>query len=327
MSTTLTIHTRIQNAIKADVPLLLEGPTGSGKTHTIQELASAMKKTLHVINVSGELTVDLILGQQTLKTDPSSKSTTVTWVDGVLTAAMRNGDWVLFDEMNTALPEVLTVINGVLDDQRAVTLPNTMNERVRAHKDFRFVGTQNPANGDYAGTGRLNQALLNRMVRVEFGYMTPETEAEALDRHASKTGKTTLRVLADVADYTRQRLSEFDENPVSTRDLVKIIRLKEAGGMTLKDALHMVLTDKYTDTQYNRLYDRFNSIMREYRVVTGQDPDKVDPIEWIREKHNDIEKRESALREEKNNLQDVVRKELLRELLERPAGTNPWKGE
>jgi len=301
-------YTLIKSAIKANVPLLLEGHTGTGKTYTILELAKAQNKIVRVINVSGELTVDSILGQNTLVDG------NVVWRDGVLTHAMRNGEWVLFDELNTALPEVLTIINGVLDDTRSVTLPNADNERVEAHEEFRFIGTQNPSTGDYAGTGKLNDALLNRMVRVEFGYMRQREELAALKKH-TKLADNTLIALIDIANYSR---NTFD-NPISTRDLVKILRLRDDGKLSVGDAIYVVLRDKYSNGDYSELYNRYSRVMTDLeRYSTNKEKDIFDDM---REQFEKVQKAKNELERQKRDLRTEVKRELLKELLGGDTGT------
>lgn len=298
METTL----QIENTIKANVPVLLEGRTGTGKTWLIRELADKHKKQLHVINVSGELTVDSILGQQTLIDG------TVHWRDGVLTRAMREGDWVLFDELNTALPEVLTIINGVLDDMRAVTLPNADNERVCAHEGFRFIGTQNPANSDYAGTARLNEALLNRMVRFEVGYMSQDKELEAIKKH-TKLADSNIYALTQVAQYSRNHMDVH----LSTRDLVKVVRLRDNGGMTIKDAMSLVCRTKYDKSEYNLLESRYSEYLNELTYAGA--PTDRDLTEHIRNELLSIKRQQAELEEQKRDLKKQVKKELIEEML------------
>jgi nitric oxide reductase NorQ protein len=291
----------IKQIIKSGVPLLIEGPTGTGKTYTVMQVAKDNNKTLHIINVSGELTVDSILGQQTLIDG------NVVWRDGVLTAAMRKGDWVLFDELNTALPEVLTIINGVLDDSHSVTLPNADNERVTAHDGFRFIGTQNPAGGSYAGTAKLNEALVNRMVKLTMDYMDFDNEVEALKRH-TKMADSSVVQLVKIAHFTRR---EMDDH-LSTRDLVKIIRLREQGGMALRDAIMTVVLPRLGNDGYRKVYEYHSSVMRELRDMDAEDKD---PFEVIKQKMADLRTREDEIREEKSNIREAVRKEILRDLL------------
>lgn len=291
----------IKQIIKSNIPLLLEGPTGSGKTYHIMRLAEEAKTTLHVINVSGELTVDTILGHDTLKEG------TVYWVDGVLTNALRKGEWVLMDELNTALPEVLTVINGLLDDSRSVTLPS--GERVTAPDTFRFICTQNPASGDYAGTQRLNDALLNRLIKIEVGYMRTSEEMEALKAH-TKLSDSSILQLVKVAQYTREEM----DTPLSTRDLVKTLRLKERGGMSLRDALSTVCLAKYSREEYAKLQEYHSSVINEIQSMVGST--EIDPFTRLKEWQSELEKRETQLRKEKEDLSKAVRAELLKELLQ-----------
>lgn len=294
----------IKSIIKGDVPLLLEGPTGVGKTYMIMELAKEMGKTLHVINVSGELTVDTILGSKTLVDG------NISWADGTMLPPMRKGDWILMDELNTALPEVLTIVNGVLDDSRSVTLPNDDNERVEAHKDFRFIATQNPAGGKYAGTGRLNDALLNRMVRVTVDYMDFDDEVQAIKKHTKLSDSTCVQ-LVKLAQYTRNR---FDSH-LSTRDLVKILRLRDNGGMNLSDAVATVALSKYSDSEFSDLRSEHHSIISDIREMTGSE--SKDPFDALKERSDELLTKEAALAEEKANLREAVRKELLKDLLMR----------
>lgn len=75
---------------------------------------------------------------------------------------MRNGDWVILDELNLAPLEVLETLNRLLDDNREIFV-GELNQTVKAHENFRLFATQNPA-GSYAGRKRLSRAFLNRFV-------------------------------------------------------------------------------------------------------------------------------------------------------------------
>lgn len=80
--------------------------------------------------------------------------------EGPLVTAMREGHWLVLDELNLANSEILEALNRVLDDNRELLLPET-GERVRAHPHFRLFGTQNPP-GLYAGRKYLSRAFRNR---------------------------------------------------------------------------------------------------------------------------------------------------------------------
>jgi midasin (ATPase involved in ribosome maturation) len=68
---------------------------------------------------------------------------------GVLVEAMRNGHWIILDELNLAPTDVLEALNRVLDDNRELFIPETQ-EIVKAHPFFMLFATQNPP-GLYGG--------------------------------------------------------------------------------------------------------------------------------------------------------------------------------
>lgn len=72
---------------------------------------------------------------------------------------MRNGDWVILDELNLAPSEVLEALNRVLDDNRELFIPET-SVTIKAHPDFRIFATQNPP-GTYGGRKVSNIYLIN----------------------------------------------------------------------------------------------------------------------------------------------------------------------
>ncbi len=58
-------------------------------------------------------------------------------------SAVRNGHWVVLDELNLAPSEVLEMLNRLLDDNRELMIPDTQ-EIIKPHPDFAIFATQNP---------------------------------------------------------------------------------------------------------------------------------------------------------------------------------------
>ena len=93
------------------------------------------------------------------------------WYDGPLLKAMKNGDILLLDELNTASDAVLERLNSVLEPGRSILLSEKGSEdadenvcRVVAHPNFRILATMNPS-GDY-GKRELSPALRNRFTEI-----------------------------------------------------------------------------------------------------------------------------------------------------------------
>lgn len=167
----------LEIAVEDNLPILLVGETGTGKTTKIRELAKKHNKTLIRVNLNGQTEASDLVGKYAPNTQHFD------WVNGILTQAMIDGDWIVFDEINAALPEVLFVLQPLLDDDRYIRLPEKDGEIITPHEDFRFFATMNPPRG-YAGVKPLNKALLSRFALVEqYNFLPAEEEAQlAVDK-------------------------------------------------------------------------------------------------------------------------------------------------
>lgn len=101
------------------------------------------------------------------------------WRDGLLTAAVRNGFWILMDEINAADAELLLPLNGLLEDDDARSLEITEKaQKIEPHPGFSVVGTRNPAH--HEGTKRQNHAFIDRLYSMRCEYLPPKKEASLL---------------------------------------------------------------------------------------------------------------------------------------------------
>jgi len=137
---------------------LLIGETGSGKTHSIRQLAYKLKVPYMRVNLNGATTPDDLIGQWV----PNSAGQYV-WQDGVLTLFLKYGGIFVADEINACPPDILFLFNSILDDEHKLVLVQKDGEVIKAHKDFVFFSTMNP---DYEGTKPLNAALKDRFQLV-----------------------------------------------------------------------------------------------------------------------------------------------------------------
>src|SRR5699024_4342038 len=87
------------------------------------------------------------------------------WVDGPLITAMKNGSFILVDEISLADDSVLERLNSVLELERTIFLAeNTETPLIQAKPTFRYFATMNPG-GDY-GKKELSPALRDRFTEI-----------------------------------------------------------------------------------------------------------------------------------------------------------------
>ena len=108
---------------------------------------------MHSINCSVDLDVEGILGYNTLQTKDGASE--VSFVNGPLMKAMKNGHFLYIDEINMAKPETLPLLHGALDYRKMITNPFTQ-EVVYGDEEYRVIAAINEG---YVGTSELNEAL------------------------------------------------------------------------------------------------------------------------------------------------------------------------
>ena len=219
-------------AVKCNLPALLMGDTGAGKTYLVRALAEETNKKLIRINLNGETGISELVGKWLLRDG------TTHWQDGILLDAIRHGHWVVLDEINAALPEVLFTLNSLLDDSRSMIVCEKNNEIVNLHQDTRIFATCNPAD-DYSGVKELNKALLSRFgVVVHVNYPEADAEMEILKYHAPEIDKEEAKTLVDVANILREARDKEEISYIcSTRDIVQCSLIFCADGMSLQESI------------------------------------------------------------------------------------------
>lgn len=168
---TKTVQEHLGNLARAVLmryPILLQGPTSSGKTSLVRYLAAITGHDFVRINNHEHTDLQEYLGSYI--TDTTGK---LVFNEGVLVKAVRNGHWIVLDELNLAPSDVLEALNRLLDDNRELFVPE-LQERIQAHPNFMLFATQNPPTL-YGGRKMLSRAFRNRFVEIHVGEI-PDNE-------------------------------------------------------------------------------------------------------------------------------------------------------
>ncbi|RXK19219.1 AAA family ATPase [Macrococcus sp. DPC7161] len=169
-----TILSDAVEMIKMKKNVLLKGPTGSGKTKLAETISHQVGQKMNSVNCSVDLDAESLLGFKTIENIDGNN--VITFVDGPVVEAMKNGNLLYIDEINMAKPETLPILNGVLDYRRTLTNPFT-GEVITAHPDFTVIAAINVG---YVGTLPMNEALKNRFVVLDMHYISGETLKEVI---------------------------------------------------------------------------------------------------------------------------------------------------
>ncbi|KAF3328833.1 midasin [Carex littledalei] len=153
-------------------PVLLQGPTSSGKTSLVHHLASVTGHEFMRINNHEHTDLQEYFGSYV--TDSQGR---LQFLEGVLVKAVREGHWIVLDELNLAPSDVLEALNRLLDDNRELFIPE-LQETIQAHPEFMLFATQNPP-VLYGGRKMLSRAFRNRFIELQVDEI-PEDELTSI---------------------------------------------------------------------------------------------------------------------------------------------------
>lgn len=223
-------------------PVLIEGPTSSGKTSSIEYLAKRTGHRFVRINNHEHTDIQEYLG--TYVSDPVTGK--LVFKDGLLVQALRRGDWIVLDELNLAPTDVLEALNRLLDDNRELIIPETQ-EVVRPHPHFMLFATQNPP-GLYAGRKVLSRAFRNRFLEVHFEDV-PQAELETIlcqrCRIAPSYGQRIVSVFQELQKRRQSsRVFESKQGFATLRDLFRWAGRDAIGYQELAENGYMLLAER-----------------------------------------------------------------------------------
>lgn len=179
-------------------PILLQGPTSSGKTSLVGYLAA---QTGHAfVRINNHEQTDL---QEYLGSYVADESGRLVFREGLLVQAVRHGHWLVLDELNLAPTEVLEALNRLLDDNRELFVPE-LQEVVKPHPHFALFATQNPP-GAYAGRKQLSRAFRSRFLELHIDDIPDEELATILERRCAIAPSYAQKMIEVMRELQRRR--------------------------------------------------------------------------------------------------------------------------
>jgi len=208
-----------EHLYKNNLPLLLKGPTGTGKSRFVEFMAHKMDKPLYTVACHEETSSTDLIGRYIIK-----GSETV-WIDGPMTKAVREGAILYLDEVAEARPDIIVALHSLTDHRRTLFIDKT-GETIKAEDGFMLVATYNP--GYQKGFKELKPSTRQRFVSLSFAYPENKVETEILINETGieeDVAKKLIKMGEKIRNLTELGLAET----VSTRLLVDAAILIKSG--------------------------------------------------------------------------------------------------
>ncbi|WP_299362795.1 CbbQ/NirQ/NorQ/GpvN family protein [uncultured Paracoccus sp.] len=219
-----------------DLPLLLKGPTGCGKTRFVAHMAARLGRDLYTVACHDDLSAADLIGRYLLKGGET------VWVDGPLTRAVREGAICYLDEVVEARKDVTVVLHPLTDDRRVLPIDRT-GEELHAAPGFMLVASYNPGYQNILKT--LKPSTRQRFLALDFDFPEPAAETAIVARESGLDERRAAG-LVRLAGKLRGLKGQDLEEGVSTRLVVYAATLL-ANGMDLNRAVESAMIEPLSD--------------------------------------------------------------------------------
>jgi len=227
-----------EHAYNNQLPLLIKGPTGCGKTRFIRHMAAKLDRPLYTVACHDDLTAADLVGRHLI----NDKGTY--WCDGPLTKAVREGAICYLDEVVEARKDTTVVLHPLTDDRRILPIERT-GETLSAPEEFMLVTSYNP--GYQNLLKGMKPSTRQRFVAMSFDFPDVQTEIFVLLAETD-IDKATAEKLVGLATSMRALKDHDLEEAASTRLLIYTATLI-ASGMPILEACRAALVEPLTDDQ------------------------------------------------------------------------------
>lgn len=227
-----------EHAYKNQIPLMIKGPTGCGKTRFIRHMAAKLGRKLYTVACHDDLTASDLVGRHLI----NEKGTY--WCDGPLTRAVREGAICYLDEIVEARKDTTVVLHPLTDDRRILPIERT-GEVLQAPDEFMLVVSYNP--GYQNLLKGMKPSTRQRFSGVTFDFLDKESEIFILTKETN-IDKNTAKKLVELANSIRALKDHDLEEAASTRLLIYTATLV-VSGMNIKKACKAGLVEPLSDDQ------------------------------------------------------------------------------
>ena len=201
--------------------VMVQGYHGTGKSTHIEQVAARLNWPCVRVNLDSHISRIDLVGKDAIVIRDGKQVTE--FRDGILPWAYQNNVALVFDEYDAGRPDVMFVIQRVLESSGRLTLLD-QNRVIKPHPAFRLFATANTVglgdtSGLYHGTQQINQAQMDRWSIVTvLNYLAHDAEVDIVlskaKQWAGEEGRKTVSAMVRLADLTRSAFMNGDLSTV-----------------------------------------------------------------------------------------------------------------
>ena len=235
-----------------DRRVMVQGYHGTGKSTHIEQVAARLNWPLVRVNLDSHVSRIDLVGKDAIVLKEGRQVTE--FREGMLPWALQRPIALVFDEYDAGRPDVMFVIQRVLEQSGKLTLLD-QNRVIRPNPYFRLFSTTNTiglgdTTGLYHGTQQINQGQMDRWsIVTTLNYLAHDVEAEIVlsksPNYDTVQGRRTLAAMVRVADMTRNAFMNGDISTVmSPRTVITWAQNAEIFAGDIATAFRMTFLNK-----------------------------------------------------------------------------------
>lgn len=222
-----------------NLPVLIKGPTGCGKTRFIESMGERLGRAVYTVVCHDDLSAADLIGRHLI--DESGTY----WQDGPLTKAVREGGICYLDEIIEARKDTTVVLHSLADYRRVLPIDRT-GELIEAHPEFMLVVSYNP--GYQNVLKGMKPSTKQRFISLNFDYPKPEIEKEIIIKESGVEEQIAEKLVRIAQEIRRLQDSDIQE-AVSTRLLVYAAKLIVKGFDAYEACMHSIVSSLSDDEE------------------------------------------------------------------------------
>lgn len=197
--------------------VMVQGYHGTGKSTHIEQVAARLKWPCVRINLDAHISRIDLIGRDAIVLRDGLQVTE--FREGLLPWALQTPTALVFDEYDAGRPDVMFVIQRVLETEGKLTLLD-QNRVIRPNPFFRLFATANTVglgdtSGLYHGTQAINQGQMDRWnLVVALNYLPAETEIDVVSKKVQGLDAQVIAQMVRVAELTRKGFMAGDISTV-----------------------------------------------------------------------------------------------------------------
>jgi cobaltochelatase CobS len=248
-----------------DRRVMVQGYHGTGKSTHIEQVAARLNWPMIRVNLDSHVSRIDLVGKDAIVLKEGKQVTE--FREGILPWAIQRPIAIVFDEYDAGRPDVMFVIQRVLEAQGKLTLLD-QNRVIRPNPWFRLFSTTNTiglgdTTGLYHGTQQINQGQMDRWsVVTTLNYLSHDVEAEIVlakaPNYNTAEGKRTIAAMVRVADMTRNAFMNGDISTVmSPRTVITWAQNAEIFGGDIALGFRMTFLNKCDELERGTVAEFF----------------------------------------------------------------------